>query len=143
MRRLALLLCLLLSPLAEAGDVSGLWVGYYAYEPGAAIERVECAMVLEDYEGEVGGAMVERQTFGDEILPGLPADLLGFATEDGVEFEKYYFHNEEDAEPVYYELALSPDGNTLSGYWEIGETSGTAFFRRVTASSAERIPAPR
>jgi len=34
MRRIVLSLCLLLSPaLAQAANVAGLWVGYYAYDP--------------------------------------------------------------------------------------------------------------
>lgn len=145
MRRLVFSLCLSLPMLAHAADVRGLWVGYYAYEPGtAAIERVESAMVLEQIDTEVGGSMIERQTFGEELFPGLPSDLINGVMEGGaLVFDKYYVHDEDGTAYVTYKLSLSPDGNVLSGFWSLGEMHGTALFRRVTADSAERIPAPR
>lgn len=145
MRRLAFSLCLLFLPiLVHAADVRGLWVGYYAYEPGVDIEPVECAMVLEQIEDMVAGSMIERQTFGEELFPGLPSDLVdGEMDGNSLIFDKYYVQDEEGTDYVTYELSLSPDGNVLSGFWSIAEISGTAFFRRVTAESAQRIPAPR
>ncbi|HEX6928726.1 MAG TPA: hypothetical protein VF267_05730 [Gammaproteobacteria bacterium] len=143
MRILVLCFSLLLPSLAAAADVAGLWVGYYAYPPGSPVERVPCALVLELMEGEVDGTMIERQTFGDLFIPGLPSQVIGVLEERTLRLEKYYFHADEQDPAVDYELTLSPDGNVLSGYWSIGELSGTAFFRRVTAESADRIPAPR
>ncbi len=144
MRHLLLLCLLFLPSLLHAADFRGLWAGYYAYEPGtSAVERVECAMVLEQINAEVGGVMIERQTFGDSLLPGLPSNVLGTVSASGIVFEKLYFHDGDDATTVIYELSVSPDGNTLSGFWRLGEVHGTAFFRRVTAASAERIPSPR
>lgn len=145
MRRLVFSLLLSFFPmLVHAADVRGLWVGYYAYEPGAAIERVECAMVLEQVETNVAGTMIERQTFGELLFPGLPSNLLdGMMEGNALVFDKYYVHDEERTEYVTYELSLSPDGNVLSGFWSLGEMHGTALFRRVTATSVDRIPAPR
>lgn len=138
MRRIALCLCLLLPSLAQAADLTGLWVGYYAYETD---QRIETAMVLQQLGDDVGGMMIERQTFGDEIVPGLPAELAGFVDEEGLYFEKYYFHQSEDAPGVEYELTLSADGNVLSGHWYLGEMEGTAYFRRSVAQAAERAGA--
>lgn len=143
MRPFLILVLLLSSSIASAADVAGLWVGYYAYEPGAPVERVECAMVLEQLDSDVDGLMIERQTFGDELLPGLPSEMFGELDGNRLNLEKYYFHDEEDAPGVVYHLSLSADGNTLTGSWNVSGIQGTAYFRRVTAASARNIPLPR
>ena len=143
MRALVILFLLLSPSLATAADVAGLWVGYYAYEPGAAVERVECAMVLEQLRDEIGGTMIERQTFGDELLPGLPAFVLGAINGNQLSFDKRYAHEDDDAATVVYRMTISADGNTFSGSWTVGDIQGTAYFRRVTAASVKSIPVPR
>jgi hypothetical protein len=141
MRRLVLSACLLLfSPLATAANLAGLWVGYYAYDPGENPERVECAVVLEQIGSRVGGSMIERQTFGEMLFPGLPSDVMGEIENNTLTFHKLYVHESEDDPPVSYRLSISPDGNVLSGFWSIGDMQGTATFRRVTAASSERRP---
>ena len=143
MRTLISWLCLLLlAPVAQAANIAGLWVGYYAYDPGVNPARVECAIVFEQVDAEVGGVMIERQTFGNDLNPGMPAATGGELQGNNLTFEKYYF-GDDNQPPVTYTLQLSPDGNTMTGFWRIGEMSGTAFFRRVTAASADRIPVPR
>jgi len=105
--------------------------------------RIECALVFEQVDSAVGGSMVERQTFGDDLYPGLPSDVAGNLQGNSLLFEKYYVHKDDDADPVVYELQISPDGNTMTGFWSIGDVNGTAMFRRVTGESVDRIPAPR
>lgn len=142
MKRFVMMACLLCLPLvSQAADLNGLWVGYYRYD--ANQQAVECTMVLtHKSDGEIAGAMVEPQTFGDTIEPGMPSDIVGVLCGANLQFEKYYFHEDEHAEPVIYKLTVSADGNMLSGSWKIGSVTGMAQFRRVTVSSVGRIPAP-
>lgn len=143
MRRLVLGFTLsLLATCAQAGALSGLWVGYYAYDADDGGQKVETALVMETVGQDVGGTIIERQTFGDEVFPGYPSDLRGTVTAHGLRFEKRYVANGEASEPVVYELSLSPDGSLLTGFWTVGKMQGTAYFRRVTAASAERLPKP-
>lgn len=143
MRSSILSVCLLLfAPVAQAANLAGLWVGYYAYDPGVNPVRVECAVVFEQVGTEIVGTIIERQSFGNELNPGMPAAAIGNAQGNTVSFEKYYF-GDDDAEPVVYTLQVSPDGYTMTGFWRIGDANGTAFFRRVTGASADRIPVPR
>lgn len=144
MRNVFIAVCLLLlAPVAQAANLAGLWVGYYAYDPAVNPARVECAVVFEQIGTEIGGTMIERQTFGDSLNPGMPAGAGGIVDGNNVLFEKYYYDDDDDAPVVVYTMQLSPDGNTMTGFWRIGEASGTAFLRRVTGHSADRIPAPR
>lgn len=147
MQRLFLFLLLSCLPLlARAADVTGLWVGYYAYDPAAGGGRVECAFVLQQINTGVGGTMIERQTFGDEIFPGLPSDVTGALDGNTLTLGKVYLHEFLDAgngaSARRYQLTISPDGNELSGFWTVGEMQGNLYFRRVTAESATRIPKP-
>ena len=142
MRKLLLSVCLLLlAPFAQAANIAGLWVGYYAYDPAVSTARIECAVVFEQAGGEIGGSMIERQTFGNELAPGMPAGASGTVRGNTVTFEKNYYLN--NGSTVTYTLQLSPDGNTMTGFWRIGNANGTAFFRRVTGDSVDRIPSPR
>lgn len=142
MRPLIALVLFALSPLSLAADLNGLWVGYYAYDPGTGRARVECAVVLHQEGTEFAGTMIERQTFGEVLFPGLPSDIYGIVEGRNLQFSKQYVHD-EDAPAVLYQVTLSPDDNTLNGYWQIGDASGTVLFRRVTADSVDRIPALR
>ena len=147
MGRIAGFLLLVSMPgFAWAANVDGLWVGYYAYAPEQGSGRVESAMVLEVFDTMVHGTMVERQTFGDEIFPGLPSDITGSIEGNTLSLSKVYLHEflkEGDAAALrIYQLALSPDGNELSGFWVVGDLQGRLYFRRVTPESADRIPAP-
>lgn len=138
MRTAILCFCLLLPTLVNAADVRGLWVGYYAYEGNA---RVETSFVMEQEGEAIGGVMIEQRTFGELIAS--PSHLLGTAKDRSVQFEKRYMTNKTDQDAVTYELQLSPDGQTMTGFWRIRQMNGTATFRRVTGESADRIPAPR
>lgn len=145
MRSLILsLLVLLAAPAVHAEGLAGLWVGYYAYDPANGGARVECSMVLEQIDEEFGGLMIERQTFGDGLYPSLPSSIFGSNDGYAIRFEKIYMHqiemNPDQATPVIYTLSLSPNGNMLSGYWSIGDMSGTAMFKRVTPQTADKIP---
>ncbi len=126
-----LAVCLFLLPFAgHAADLRGLWVGYYAYGPG---QQVEAAMVLEQLDEKIAGLMIERQTFGDEIIPGLPSYLLeGKLSDDLLSFQKHYAHQEE-GDPVVYRLMVSTDGRMLTGFWSVGGMQGTATFHRAAA----------
>lgn len=147
-RQLALAVTLFWLPFGSlSADVSGLWVGYYAYQAEQGGGRVEAAMVLQQIGAQVGGTMIERQTFGDQVFPGLPSDLIG-ALEDGVMLlDKVYLHEYQQeggaAQSRKYQLVLSEDGTELKGAWMVNDLRGTLYFRRVTAESAARIPAPR
>lgn len=131
-----LAICLLLLPLAgHTADVRGLWVGYYAYGPG---QRVEAALALEQVEAHVAGMMIERQTFGDQLMPGLPSELInGKLAEDMLTFEKRYFHKEE-GNAVVYRLVVSTDGNMLTGFWSVDGAQGTATFWRMNAATMDK-----
>ena len=144
MKKFMMLVSLFCLPLlSQAADLNGMWVGYYAYDAGGPTTPVPCSMVLHhELDDEISGASVEPQTFGDSIEPGMPADIAGYLKGNTLDFEKYYFHDDEDAEGVRYVLTVSSDGNSLTGRWKIGDTMGTAYFRRVTAATVNRIPAP-
>lgn len=139
MRQLCISFLLFLAPAAAAADLNGLWVGYYEYENGV---RVPCSVALVHGEGLVVGAMVEPQTFGEELDPGKPAYVVGSTDGNSLDFEKYYASDDSEGSGVTYELRISPDGHTMTGFWQVGGMNGRAWFRRVNAANIERLPVP-
>ncbi len=122
----------------SAGSLTGLWVGYYSYDTG---DRVPMSMVLQQAGVSIYGNMIEPQTFGDEVDVGKQAIVVGELEQDIVAFEKVYgsdivnwdtFEMKPGSSVIIYRLVLSPDGNQMSGNWQIGNVSGRATFKRVT-----------
>jgi hypothetical protein len=105
---------------------------------------------LSDRSGSISGTMSEP----DES-PGGPGGTLR-AIVDGsrqgaaVTFTKIYEDAERMPEPVFYSGTVQPDGNEVSGRWEIaGHWSGTFLMVRdpgaeeaVEAQVGEEVPVP-
>lgn len=122
-------------------------MGYYAYQEEQGGGRVEAAVGLQQIGNRVGGTMIERQTFGERIFPGLPSNLAGILDNGVLLLDKVYLHEYqqegETAQSRKYQLVLSDDGMELKGGWTMNDLRGSLYFRRVTAEAADRIPAVR
>ncbi|MDX1444236.1 MAG: hypothetical protein R3270_10780 [Gammaproteobacteria bacterium] len=146
MFRVALfVVCMAMSGAVAAAELTGLWVGYYAYPSG---ERVPMSMVLQAGEIDFIGEMIEPQTTGESLDVGQRSILAGARKDRVVEFEKAYYKDVVSMEPfrlregasvVRYELMLSGNGNELFGKWFIGDMSGAASFKRVTPETVDRL----
>ena len=132
----------------SAASLTGLWVGYYAYQNG---DRVPVSIVFEQLGNDVIGTMIEPQTFGESLDIGKQAIVAGVIGDEVLEFEKAYasdianwktFELKPGSSYINYRLVLSSDGHEMSGTWAIGDLSGRASLKRVTPGVVDRLPRP-
>ena len=119
-------------------DLSGRWTGLYNY-PGP-FPPVSFEAELRELGGSIGGTMSEP----DEEHGGggtLHAVVDGSRQGSAVTFTKIYEDAERMPEPVFYSGTVQPDGNEISGHWDIpGHWSGTFLMVR-TPDAAEAAEA--
>ena len=110
-------------------DLSGRWTGLYNYP--CPIPPVGFEAELRDEAGSLTGTMSEADDGFDE--PGGPLHSIVEGSREGsaVTFSKLYDDAERMPEPVFYTGTVQPDGNEISGRWEIpGYWSGTFLMIR-------------
>jgi len=117
-------------------DLSGRWTGVYNY-PGP-LPPVGFEAELHHDGGAISGTMFEE----DESLQGSAGILLSIVdgSLDGraVSFTKIYEDEDRMPEPVFYTGTVQPDGNEISGQWEIaGQWSGTFLMVRNPGAAEE------
>lgn len=122
----------------SADDLSGRWQGIYNYPPESGVRAaVAFAADLIETSGRLGGTIAEHDAIGDGRA--LAAAIDGQRSGTSVEFTKFY----EDADPenydaVAYRGTVSPDGNEISGRWDIpGAWSGSFIMTRPAAEAIE------
>ncbi len=129
-------------------DLSGRWTGIFNYPqflPPMGFEAI-----LTDREGEIGGTITER----DDGPLGIGGTLLsiveGRRHGSAVTFTKMYENFELMPDAIFYSGTLQPDGNEISGRWEIpGAWAGTFLMIResgvaesVEVEVGEEMPVP-
>lgn len=134
---------------SEAGfDLSGDWTGMFNY-PGP-FPPVGFEAELRDLGGSITGTVSEPDETPYGTTGTLQAIVEGSRQGSGVTFTKMYADAERMPEPVFYSGTIQPDGNEISGHWEIpGHWSGTFLMIRdpgaaesVEGQAAEEIPLP-
>jgi hypothetical protein len=110
---------------SAGGDLSGRWTGMFNY-PGP-FPPVAFEAELVDRDGAIGGTISEP----DESAGILHSIVDGAREGSAVSFTKVYEDEERMPEPVFYSGSVQPDGNEISGRWEIaGHWSGTFLMVR-------------
>jgi hypothetical protein len=107
-------------------NISGLWLGHYAYAFGGSVPFLAR---LEDEDGALSGTMIEPNTMG-RSSDSLEALLSGSRHGTAVDFTKAYDGASDAAHAVDYVGRLSGDGNTISGVWSLGDADGTFEMHR-------------
>ena len=122
----------------SAAELSGRWHGIYNYPEGSGVaSAIAFTADLIDSTGRFSGTITEDDIFSDGRT--LVAGIDGQRGDASVEFTKFY----EDADPegydaVAYRGTISPDGNEISGRWDIpGAWSGTFIMTRPAADMVE------
>jgi hypothetical protein len=132
---------------ASAGiDISGRWTGIFNY-PGP-FPPVAFEAELRDQDGSISGTISEPAENGAGAAGTLDSIVDGAREGSAVSFTKVYEDEERMPEPVFYGGSLQPDGNEISGRWEIaGQWSGTFLMVRnpgageaVEEEVAEEVP---
>ena len=129
-------------------DLSGHWTGMFNY-PGP-FPPVGFESELRDLGGSITGSMSEPDETPGGNAGTLQAIVEGSRQGSGVTFTKIYSDAERMPEPVFYSGTIQPDGNEISGQWEIpGHWSGTFLMIRdpgaaetVEEEAAAEIPVP-
>lgn len=103
-------------------DLSGLWMGSFAY-PGGAGPTTPFLARIEDRDGRFSGTTIEP----DNVTGGkeLEADLVGNRQGDAIDFTKIYRGAPVDLEPIDYVGRMSADGNQVTGVWSLQLMNGT------------------
>ena len=132
---------------AEANfDLTGHWTGMFNY-PGP-FPPVGFEAELRDVGGSIAGTVSEPDEDPSGNVGTLWATVEGARQGSAVTFTKMYEDAERMPEPVFYSGTIQPDGNEVSGRWEIpGHWSGTFLMVRnpgaaeaVEEEAAEEVP---
>lgn len=111
-----------------ADNLSGFWVGRYAYDGGFG-RSVSFLANLADDGGALSGTMSEPNQMGvssDE----LHAILSGSREGSDVFFIKAYDGASDAAHRVDYAGIVNGEGTEISGHWALPGTSGTFIMTR-------------
>jgi hypothetical protein len=118
-----------------ARNMSGLWMGSFAY-PGGEGPRTVFMARIEDRGGRISGTTIEPNTVGrgSETLEAL---LRGSRSGASVDFVKTYDGASDAAHAVDYVGRLSEDGNRVEGVWSLESMDGTfEMFREAVWEEA-------
>ena len=127
-------------------DLSGGWTGMFNY-PGP-IPPVGFEAELRDDGGCITGTVTEPDEDPSAIEATRRAIVEGSRQGGALTFTKIYEDAERMPEPVFYSGTIQPDGNEVSGRWEIaGHWSGTFLMVRdpgvaeaVSEEVGEEVP---
>ncbi|MGZ8284879.1 MAG: hypothetical protein ACXW27_16320 [Allosphingosinicella sp.] len=129
-------------------DLSGRWTGIFNYPEFLAPNGFEA--ILTDLEGAIGGTVSERDDDPRGIRGTLLSIVEGRRQGSAVTFTKMYEDVELMPDAIFYGGTIQPDGNEISGRWEIpGAWAGTFLMIResgVAEAAAmevgEDVPVP-
>jgi len=107
-------------------NLSGLWMGSYAYAFGGAVPFLA---KIEDRDGALSGTIIEPNTMGDSS-DSLEAILQGSRHGSAVDFTKAYDGASDAAHAVDYVRRLSGDGASVSGVWSLADADGSFEMHR-------------
>lgn len=109
-------------------DISGLWMGSYAY-PGGIGPTTPFLARIEDRGGSLTGSIVEPNLQG-HVSDGVEAVIRGSRLGSSVDFTKVYDGAGDYAHAVDYVGFLSADGTTISGVWSLEDLDGSFEMHR-------------
>ncbi len=120
--------------MTKALNLSGLWMGSYAYPGGGAVPFLAR---IEDVDGALSGSIIEPNTMGLST-DSLEAILSGSRHGSAVDFTKIYDGASDAAHAVDYVGRLSGDGNSVTGVWSLADADGAfEMFREAVWEEAE------
>ncbi|MEM7490070.1 MAG: hypothetical protein AAF390_13200 [Pseudomonadota bacterium] len=126
-------------------DLTGRWIGRYAYAAGGAPVPFEVDLL---HRGDLlDGKVTEPNTFRHAAGPELVAAITGRVADDLVTFTKRYI-GLPDRDHPRYEGRLAISGNRIAGTWRLdrpGWLTGSftmARKPRAAARAARRAAAP-
>ncbi|MBF9031260.1 hypothetical protein HKCCE3408_12730 [Rhodobacterales bacterium HKCCE3408] len=99
---------------AAPGDLTGFWIGRYAYDHGGPPVPMEIEMI--EIEGRISGSSREPNTFRPSMGTELFAEITGSRNESMLAFTKRYTGFEQGGHP-YYSGAVNGDGTRIEGRW--------------------------
>ena len=114
-------------------NISGFWVGHYAYDNG---ERSPVSFDAElTHEGlQLSGVITEPNTIralGYENKSELiSAELVGIVSGASLNFVKTYVGGDVPTDPIAYDGRLDNTRNTITGTWRVLDASGRFEMKR-------------
>ena len=99
-------------------DVSGFWIGEYAYDSVKGL-KVEFKAGLVQTGAILSGDTTEENTFADQCGQILIAELFGKVSAQNVSFTKQYKNGPPGQEKILYQGSISDDGSLITGTWTI------------------------
>ena len=112
--------------MSKKANISGLWMGSYAYAFGGAVPFLA---KIEDRAGALSGTIIEPNTMGPSS-DSLEAILSGSRHGNAVDFTKAYDGASDAAHAVDYVGHLSGDGNSINGVWSLADADGAFEMHR-------------
>ena len=109
-------------------NLSGFWVGRYAYE-GSVAEPVQFLATIEESGGTLSGTISEPNQIGHSSKE-LHAFLSGTREGADVFFAKTYDGASDAAHRVDYFGQVSDDGRRIAGHWLLAGASGSFDMSR-------------
>ena len=119
----------------RADDLSGGWRGTFHYPHG--LPPTYFSVILSDRDGLLSGTVEEPLPLELGRSGTIGATLDGRRQGSSVRFTKFY-DPDRDFDAVAYEGTISPEGDEVSGRWNIaGAWSGTVLMVREPGQAAE------
>jgi hypothetical protein len=118
-------------------DLSGRWTGMFNY-PGP-FPPVGFEAELRDVGGCFTGTVSEPEDNPHGSGGTLHAIVEGQHQGSAVTFAKMYEDAERRPEPVFYSGTIQPDGNEISGRWEIPRHWSGTFLMVRDSGVAEAV----
>ncbi|WP_174280356.1 hypothetical protein [Sphingomonas bacterium] len=119
-------------------DVTGTWSGIYNYP--RSLPANPFGAVLRESGGVVTGETTERSPSRHPGYGGEEARAFLDGRREGtsVHFVKHYDATHRVGTPVLYQGTIAPDGDEITGRWEVsGDWSGTFIMTREARHWAE------
>jgi len=121
---------------ADATNLSGLWLGSFSY-PGGWAPATPFMATIVDRDGSLDGSTIEPNTMGSGG-ESLEAVIAGSRAGVAVDFTKTYDGASDAAHAVDYVGRVSIDGMTVSGVWSLEGMDGTfEMYREAVWEEAE------
>ncbi|MGJ8564296.1 MAG: hypothetical protein ACSHXY_12190 [Alphaproteobacteria bacterium] len=110
-------------------NLSGFWVGHYAYN-GEDNETVDFDAEITQTDTVLTGVITEPNSFALGAGELLTATLTGGVSGATLTFIKAYKGEDINQPPIIYNGSLTAEQTEINGVWNIAEFSGTFEMRR-------------
>jgi hypothetical protein len=128
-------------------DLSGRWTGIFNYP--SLMPPIGFEAILSDVGGAIGGTVSEQDDDPHGMGGSLHSFIEGHREGHAVTFTKMYDDLDRMPDAVFYSGTIEPDGNEISGRWEIpGAWAGTFLMIRDSGAAetaeeeaSEKVPA--